>query len=143
MGQFEQTAQRLAAVIDEMRSQGGITADQIPEIIGKTTGETEGSVNCYPGTPGLACCDIAFFISLSTSAYTKGRGHLSCRQAMEKVVQHMQGVCFQNTRFAVLITDSWDPSAYDDWRWNIENINRHAGVEVYLISGRTVSRISI
>ncbi|HPE46727.1 MAG TPA: hypothetical protein PK380_12725, partial [Deltaproteobacteria bacterium] len=70
-------------------------------------------------------------------------GHLSCRQAMEKVVQHMQGVCFQNTRFAVLITDSWDPSAYDDWRWNIENINRHAGVEVYLISGRTVSRISI
>jgi hypothetical protein len=43
----------------------------------------------------------------------------------------------------VLITDSWDPLAYDDWRWNMVNNNGHAGVEVYLISGLTVSRISI
>ena len=38
MGQFEQTAQRLAAVIDEMRSQGGVRADQIPEIAASKPG---------------------------------------------------------------------------------------------------------
>jgi len=143
MGQFLQVAQRLAAILDELRNQGGVTAYQLPDIIKQSIGQGNGDINSYPGTPGGSCCDLAFFISLSTPAYAKGRGHLTCRNAMEKIVQHIQGSCYQKTRFAVLITDSWDASAYDDWRWNIENIKGHSGIEIYLISGSKVSQINI
>jgi len=50
-------------------------------------------VNLYPGKGGFSCFEIAIFVSLTSPLYTRGRGHFSFRQAVEKMVQHAQGTC--------------------------------------------------
>jgi len=97
-------------------------------------------VNMYPSTHRGACCPVAFFISLNSTKYAKSPGHIKFRKALEKLVQHTQGGCAGVTEAAVLITDSWDANVIDEWRGNIEQIQRHIYLEVYLV---TNSRISL
>ena len=141
MGDYQRIAETIARIIDEHRHEEGISPNEIPEIAGSID---QGEINCYPGIPGFRCCDLALFVSLSSPAYIKTRrGHLSCRQAIEKVVQHMQGSCFQKTTVAVLVTDSWDATAYDEWMANLQRIRSSSHIEIYLMSGPTVSEIRI
>lgn len=143
MGEFVRIAEGLAAVLQEKKIHGGIRPGEIADIIAGTMATGSGSMNCYPGIPGYACCDLSVFVSLNSPAYRKGRGHLSCRMAMEKIVQHMQGWCLNKTHYAVLITDNWDASAFDAWRGNLEQIKDHAHIEIYLLSGNSVSEMFI
>jgi hypothetical protein len=143
MGKFRHIAERIAGIIEEMKGEGGISADRIPDILNDLFGGELGNINCYPGKPGYDCYDFAMFLSLTSEAYAKGRGHLTCRKAMEKIVQHMQGLCSQKTRDAVFITDSWDATAFNEWRANLAEIRNNACLEIYLISGRAISEIYI
>jgi hypothetical protein len=135
MGKYESAARRIAEAMHEAKSPGkGIRTQDIPGIIG-CGGEV---ANCYPGIPGSVCCREAFFVSLTSKQYVIGKGHLSFRGAIELVVKHMQGPCKGITKVAIIIADSWDPSAYSEWQANIEQIKSEALVEAYLIvEGRT------
>ena len=125
----------------------GIHPSQIPDIIEDSIGESMGNggnqFNCYPGIPGGRCCSVAFFTSLSNPDYKRGRGHLTCRKALEKIVQHMQGSCPEKTILAVMITDSWDPEAFEDWKDNLHEISGQQYVRIFTIIGGTVSQIDI
>src|SRR5208337_1403530 len=105
MGEYQKVAERLARHIEDMRNEGGVSTNQLPDIIGQALSNIDKSFNCYPGTPCNVCYDLAIFISLSKQSNASGQGHLSCREALEKIVQHMQGTCYQQTKYAVLITD--------------------------------------
>jgi len=142
VGDFIGIAQRIASLLSELAGRGGISPQELAEIASHAMGERE--INLYPGIPGYVCHDLALFISLTSPAYVKGkRGHLSCRQAIEKLVQHMQGSCMNRTRVAVLITDSWNAAAADEWKANLQQIARIAHIEIYLIAGQSVSEIYI
>ena len=143
MGDFREVAERLLSILEEMKHNGGIRDVDLPNIINDCVGKGEGQINCFPGVPGFGCCDLSFFLSLNSPSYKKGRGHLNCRKAMEKIVQHMQGACFQKTRVAVFITDNWDATAFEEWSANLEQISRHAHIEIYLLTGQAVSEIHI
>jgi hypothetical protein len=143
MGEFQRVAESLAALLEEMGREGGITGDQLPEILSTALGQQGRGFNCYPGIPGDHCHDLAFFISLQSPLYAKGRGHLYFGQALEKLVQHMQGICFQKTRFAVVMTDNWDAAAFNAWRPNVNQIKNSANIEAYLLSGGNASEIKI
>ena len=142
MGEFGQVAEHIGGLLSDLSERKKITAADIPEIASRASGDDE--INCYPGIPGSGCHDKAIFISLSDSVYIRGkRGHLTCRQAIEKVVQHMQGTCMKHTRSAILVTDSWDATAYREWQGNIQQIKHYAHFEAYLIAGRYVSEIQL
>jgi hypothetical protein len=114
------------------------------EVGGIVTSSLGHDVNCYPGHPTSACFPEAFFISLQSKKRTKRRqGFLSCRQALEHLVQHMLTYCEGRTRVAVLITDNWDADAYDQWFPSIEKIKQSARVEAYLITNKGTSQVNI
>lgn len=144
MGDFKKVADRIAAsIFEKMKNEGGVSVDKIPQIVAESFPEEGGEVNCYPGVPSFHCFEIAFFVSLCSPPYRKGRGHLTCRQAMEKIVQHMQGACYAKTHVAVLFTDNWDAPAFDEWRANLKKITDQHHIEIYLFLGKTVSEITL
>lgn len=150
MGEFQEVVKSIVALLNELADTGGVTSQKIPEIIGSTLeenrvieGDARNAFNCYPGIPGHGCKDLAFFVSLTSPSFYKGRGHLNCGQAMEKIVQHMQGSCQGKTRHAIFLTDSWDAFAYNEWQANLSQIRQKALLEVYLFTGRSSSLISL
>ena len=89
-----------------------------------------------PGLGGIGFAAITFS--------TKGqRGHLTFNAALERLVQHMQGVCAGETKSAVFITDNWDPVSLDFWLHNLLRIHDQALLEIYLITGPTTSMIRL
>ena len=62
---------------------------------------------------------------------------------MEKIVQHMQGICFQETPVAVCFTDSLEPNAFDEWKANLKQIKNNASIQIYLLSGSKATEIPI
>ncbi|MDK2846340.1 MAG: hypothetical protein PWR18_942 [Synergistales bacterium] len=140
MLEFHRIAEEIAGQIRERASGNGISPSDLPKIVSTALGRQK--FNVYPGESSDECHELAFFISLSSPTLIKGkRGHLSCRKAIEKVVQHMQGNCIETTRIAILITDSWDALAADEWGSNLRQISRMAHIEMYLIAGKKVSCI--
>ena len=123
----------------------GVGVEDLPGIIGSDEGEKQGQgigpakspqgdgYNLYPSTHGGRCCNLAVFISLTSPAYTKGKGHLNFRQAIETIIQHCQGYCPKETKDAVFVTDSWDPSIVHQWRGNLERIQSRLHLEIYFI----------
>jgi len=105
------------------------------------------SINCYPGLPGADCHELAIFISLSSAKYknyAKGSKskHLSFSDALEKIVQHMQGYCFKQTKTAILITDSWDADIFSKWQSNLQVIrDTNKTVDCYLMTGTQLTPI--
>jgi hypothetical protein len=142
MENMNSAIQRIADIMGDsemMDTEKGIRPEDIGEIVGANAGQ----VNCYPGIPGGGCHPAAYFVSLTSKRYAKGRGHLTFRKAIECLVQHMQGHCIGKTQVAVILCDNWDSAVIDEWRFNIEQIKRHASVEAYLISGRNISPMQI
>ena len=139
MGMLANFAETLAGQLVEAQFEGGLRPSDIAGILGFRE-----EINCYPGVPGAGCHDTAIFVSLSSSNHRgKHRGHLTCRQAIEKLVQHMQGSCEGITQEAALIVDSWDAEAAGEWRANLKRIENQAHLEIYLVAGRSVSPIQI
>ena len=148
MGEFYNIAERVLITIEEgpreILAEGqikkGISAD---ELCDRVSSGINTNINFYPGRPGAPCYKLAVFVSLNISLHAKGRKHLKCRQAMEKIVQHMQGSCIHKTKAAVFVTDFWDGDAFADWQANLEQIGSTNLFEIYLIAGRTISQIKI
>lgn len=134
--------ENLAGHLSEAAFRGGIKAGDLAGILGR--GGSMGEVNCYPGKKGAGCHDVSFFISL-TSKDHKGKrtGHITCKQAIEKLVQHMQGHCARKTRAAILIVDSWDADAMADWKHNLWRIQSEAHLEVYMVNGGKVTPVNL
>lgn len=129
----EDVAKHIADMIGRGES---IHSDDISDIVGKKMAD---DVNCYPSKIKGDCKQIAFFISLKDKRYAKGNGHLTFRQALECLVQHMQGACYDVTKIAILLSDIWDAGAFDDWHNNIKQIKRQGKkVEAYIIGGNKV-----
>jgi hypothetical protein len=137
-----ENVERLARELSEAPFNGGLKAGDLARIVGE--GGQEGGINCYPGQPGGGCYEVAFFISL-TSKDHKGnrRGHITCKQAIEKLVQHMQGYCAERTHVAILIVDSWDADAVSDWKHNLTRIQSEAQLEIFMVNGGKVTPVSI
>lgn len=133
-GQFRGIVEKIVAEIEGRAKEGGINSREIPEIVTQSMGGDE-LINCYPGMPGYGCCSMAFFISLKLPRNAKGRNHLDCSQALQKIVQHMQGSCIRQTRSAVFISDNWNVVAVNEWKPNLEEIKNNADLEIYLMGG--------
>jgi len=142
MVEFGRIAERIAGHLSELAEMRKIGSEELSEIGSDAVGN--GKINLYPGVPSYGCHDLSHFVSLSSPAYVKGkRGHLSCRQAIEKIVQHIQGKCMNRTRVAILVTDSWDSSASHEWEANLQQIANTIHFEIYLIAGQNVSKIEL
>lgn len=134
---FDEVAEGIADIIGHGEF---INSDDISDIVGRWAGD----VNCYPSKIKGDCKQKAYFISLKDKRYAKGNGHLTFRQALECLIQHMQGTCYDVTKTAILLSDIWDAGAYNDWRNNIEQIKRQGRiVEAYIIGGNKATPMQI
>lgn len=135
MGEFNDVAKRLAVEVVNSTT-GRLRPEDIPDII------SSGSepVNCYPGIPG-GCYQKAFFISLNSKIH--GRNHLSFEGAIEEFLRHMRGDCKNVTKFAVIITDTWQPDVLFKRHPAIEQIKKAVFLEAYLIAGGEGAQIAI
>ncbi len=146
MQEFQNFVERIFSGLKEITHENGSVMErEIEEIVRKAIGQDGGRpVNCYPGTACNTCHKLAFFIALQGSVYAKGRNnHLTCRQALEKVVQHMQGSCLHKTHHAILITTHWDDAAFEEWKANLFQMSNEASFEVYLLVGGNISPLII
>jgi len=146
MGEFIGFANDLLLSLKQfpIHSLSGISPDDISDIVSNTVGNRFGAINCYPGIPGYGCCQMAFFVSLTSKSFIGNkRGHLDFFSAIEKIVQHMQGSCKGETYTAILFTDSWNSSAVDKWRDNLRQIAKDAHIEMYYTNGDTITEMPI
>lgn len=109
---------------------GGLRAEDAAPLAGEVIGVP---VNCYPGVPGDACCNVAIFIALH-GKLAHGRWPYNFTGILEAMVRHLQGSCAGITEHAVVITDSWFAEGYEKWKENIEVIKRSVHVEVCLVA---------
>ena len=121
MNELGELAEKIGALIAESEHQGGVGIKDIPQIVDQCLGEKGNAVfggsNCYPSDRhDSACYDLAVFVSLQSPLYAKGRYHLTCREALKTMVQHVQGACAGQTRNILFVTDNWDAKAYAEWR---------------------------
>jgi len=128
--------------LNEGLETGGVKVGDLPKIINNSFGEEQG-VNLFPSNTKGACHELAYFFALKNSPYAKGNGHLGCRQAMEKVIQHTQGACRNITKQAIFITAHWDANAYQDWKHILADIDKTIELEVYLLAGNSATRIDV
>jgi hypothetical protein len=147
MSEFQDMACRISDGINDRISdtEKGISAQELMNIVGDAT-EKFPPINCYPGIKGAPCEKLAFFISLNAKKYVGSRrkkGHLSFSQALVEMIRHMQGRCPDKTRYAILITDTWQPDIFDGWRANMKQIIQNATIEIYLMKSNGVVRIDI
>ena len=143
MGEFLEIANRIAELLEELKKQGGLTVGQLPDRIDNAVGNAIGEYNLYPSTKTSDCKQLAIFLSLKSKSYAGKRRHIDCRKAMVKLVQHMQGYCKNRTHAALLLTDNWDPIAYDDWMSNLKQIKNDAHIEIYLLAEGQASELKI
>lgn len=144
MGMFRNAVEKMARAIANRDNDKHIDAKDIPKIIFDALGG-ENNINCYPGNPCGYCSDLAFFVSFTSTKYKRPRDryHLSCNQAMECLVRHMQGICRGQTKNAILITDNWDAAAFYRWGSNLSTIRSESNLEIYLLNAEAVTEIEI
>ena len=130
-------------MLDSLDYKGGIRPQDIPDLFGRMTNSSYGQFNCYPGIPGSGCFKEALFVSLKSPRYAKGRGHLTFKQAIEKLIQHMQGSCANITEIAILVTDNWDPKVFAEWKTTLLNIKKNKDIKIYLIIEKNEFRIDL
>jgi len=148
MNVLHELAENIAQLISETKHNGGVSSKDIPQIVAQGLGEKSdamfGGFNCYPSDMhGLSCHELAVFISLQSTLYAKGRQHLTCREALTKIVQHTQGTCSGQTRHVLFITDNWDAKAYAEWADNISVIQQRIKLDAYLLIDNKVSDLKI
>ena len=143
MDELGEVAQKIGSFIVESEYDGGVTIGKTPQIVEQSLGEKGndiyGGFNCYPSNEhDSACHDLAVFVSLQSPLYATGRYHLSCREAFEVMVQHVQGTCSRQTQSVLFITDNWDARAYVKWHGNIQVVRQEVQLEIYiLVDGKT------
>lgn len=113
------------------------------EVLDETRRILGSNFNFYPSTKGSPCYEIAFFASLTGSRWNlKPSQKLSFKKMFEYLIMHCQGSCAQKTKYAIIVTDTWDDDIADFWKDNIANMNR-AGislqVNIQLLNNRTTS----
>ncbi len=141
MGEFAEQANEIAIAIDEINRNNEMPLDVLSEVTTKIASE---EVNCYPGLLDGKCYRGAFFYSLDTKKYISKRGiKLSLNTVLIKMVQHIIGSCKEQTKYAILITDSWNDSIYSPWRSTFNNIMKNVHIEVYLMTSGGCSKIKI
>ena len=122
----------------------GIMIDEIRDRVSSSIGT---DINFYPGIPGSPCHDLAVFVSLASPLTfhhnVRGRKDLNYEEAIEKIVQHVQGSCVGQTKKAVFVTDFWDNNAFSKWKANLVQISKTSYFEIYLIAGRAINQIKI
>jgi len=127
---------RIAGIIASRIIQGPIGVKELNDIVCLEFP----NMNCYPGQKPDVCCLDAFFVSLTSKQHKQGNGHLSLRDALEALVQHMMVKCQGKTHSATLITDNWLPDDFARWKDSIELlISSGIQIEIYLLlNGRAV-----
>ncbi len=144
MDEYLSIVERIVEGIREKAREGCVSPADLGRIVLGDPKLAIEKINLYPGQPDNRCYRLAIFISLSSPSYIKGtRGHLSFRGALEKIVQHMQGMCRYETKVALFITDSWDPSAIEEWVPNLRQISRDNFMGIYLFSKGTLNKMAI
>ena len=140
MGDFYDIAERIFGRLRD--SENGIRADEISHIVGDLNGK---EINCYPGNPGGRCHDVALFVSLNSLSHADGTKHLKFRKALEKIVQHTEYICPDEVRAIVLLTDTWDVKAFDEWKGILEKISVSGRIyfEIYLLANKDILRIKV
>jgi hypothetical protein len=113
---------------------GGIAENQLLEIVRKSGQSYTGSAfNCYPGLPGDQCYPLALFVSLS-GKLRRGPWWYTFPRILVALDQHFYGKCRGQTREGVVITDTWESRAYEEWKTNIENMKQDGvSLEIYLV----------
>ncbi len=140
MGDFGKIVEDIAGELNDKMDQG-INQKDIRDIVDNFVG---GPVNCYPGIPGDICYDKAIFFSLTSKRYIKKRkDSISFVSAVTSLIKHMQGSCTEKTNHAILITDNWDANVYEDWRLNLEEINKNIHLEIYLLTSKSCAEINL
>lgn len=90
------------------------------------------SFNFYPADNHVACCKLAFFVSLTSKKWPlKPSSKISFGSIMQQFIRHMQGNCKGITKTAVIITDNLELDKLNFWEMNIEQI-RNSGVDIQL-----------
>lgn len=128
----------LGALIDSIygnQEHGGksISSKEVLSDIQDATNQNGDRINFYPSDSKGSCCDQLMVLALNGWPAAYGtHGNLNCGQALEILVQHVQGCCHNMTRWAVLVTANWDNFAYDKWQNNIE-VMRKQGVKIVFL----------
>ena len=121
-----------------------LSIDELGDIISDFFGH---SVNFYPSDQKGACCDLAIFLSISGTRFSKiikrKKELYSFKGIMDAFSKHMQGDCVGITRQCVIITDSWEPDVWENYKSRIKQIKKSAEVEIYLISDPHLSEIEL
>ena len=143
MSEFSEIIDKIANAISERSGEDeNISVREMTEEIADMVNRSFGETNFYPGTEKGKCHRIAFFLSLTSKQYIKKRGeNLSLSIMTTNIIKHMQGYCPGKTEYAILITDNWNEDVFNAWRANIDQIKKHARVEVHLLSGGKSSQI--
>jgi len=126
-----------------------LMAENLPLIIATSVRETVyrdgmSGINCYPGIPNSPCFERAIFMSLNSKKYKPNSKvkPLSFNDALMKIVQHMQGYCFEETKKAIFITDSWNEDIFNQWKSNLRVIRIDKQIDCFLITGNKLSPIN-
>jgi hypothetical protein len=113
--------------------EGKIDGGTLPDIVSK---RHPYPAVCYPGKPGNACFQTAFFFSLTARRYANpDKGHLNFRQMLGCLARHMKGKCGRTTKQVVILSDNWDADTYDEWNPIIDEFRDTAIFHVCLIAG--------
>jgi hypothetical protein len=76
--------------------------------------------NFYPSETKGTCHRIAYFTSLTGARWNlKPSQKLSFKKMFEYLIKHCQGSCAQKTKYAIIVTDTWDDNIADFWKDNI------------------------
>lgn len=124
----------LEALIDSIYGdQDQISSKEVLSDIQDAINQDGDLINFYPSDQKGPCCHRLVVLALNGWPAAYGtHGNLNCGQALEILVQHVQGCCYEVTRWAVLVTANWDNFAYDKWRSNIE-VMRKQGVKIVFL----------
>ncbi len=153
MNNISESASILIREIQSRLDTGGIDTRELPEIFNSIFEGIEGEgvqVNYYPSIKKTGCCELAYIISLKRSPFVKNTGsihdmhnrHIDCRKGIETLIQHVQA-CRGITKNLIFITADWDFNAYNEWKNILAEINSEINLEIYLLSGKSASRIEV
>ena len=95
-------------------------------------------INFYPGTKGGKCCETAVFLSVTKTPprakWMKKSEMIPLEKMFPKVVQHMQGKCYEKTkRMALIVDDNLSMKTVDEWKSNLRHIQSIDQKEVMIV----------
>ena len=93
--------------------------------------------NLIPSDEEGKCKEVAVFVALDAkSMKLKPKHRMSFKEALERIVQHVQGTCAGTTKHILLITSSMDADELAPWLGNIRNFG-DVKFDILLRTGNT------